>query len=520
MTSDKFLAQQTIVLLKNLEVSLVFIAPGSRSAPLVLSIEGHGFACYTFFDERSLGFIALGASKALNKPVAIISTSGSALMNIGASLLEASYQKIPLIYLSADRPKSLINKGMNQTFNQPNLFSNFISHSFHIEDTSENQEIISLFSKIHQSFRDLGAKSPIHLNLGFSEPLYNTINIKSEELSTDLHQLSKSKQIANCLNCSYVALNKPTIVFIYESRLIDWCELNVDFEKLAQNHVYLVSEVGVHISSPLVNPYADEFFRSLYRLDEHIDFQLISIGEIALSKHFGLVRQRFFNAKHIDFSLNLRDYSLNMHYSNHLYSELPDLFDFLMSYSFPKFDNFHLETSENLSKEYLMIEEVLDYIEEGSMVFLGNSSVVRYVAQSKLIQKNISFYMNRGVSGIDGELATAIGMSIALSRRIYVIIGDISFLYELNSLMITQYIQIELTIFVLNNQGGKIFQKVGSYPEALASYFETPHHINFQDIANLYQASYFKATLSELKTKLSELKKTNNPICLFELKSS
>ena len=128
------LAQTVVELCKAKNIKHIIISPGSRNAPLTLGFSTNKFfKCYSIVDERSAGFFALGIAQQIKCPVAILCTSGSAMLNYYPAISEAFYSDIPLIVLSADRPKHLINIGDGQTINQKHVFENHILYSAYLK---------------------------------------------------------------------------------------------------------------------------------------------------------------------------------------------------------------------------------------------------------------------------------------------------------------------------------------------------------------------------------------------------
>ena len=179
--SKQPLSQSIIQLCKSHNIQHIVISPGSRNAPLTIGFTNHDFfECYSIVDERSAGFFALGMSQQLNKPLALLCTSGSALVNYYPSITEAFYSRIPLVVISADRPEHLINIGDGQTIRQPHVFGSHILYEANLKEdvkTSVLKVIKTNDSRIEKAL--LVAKSesgPVHINAPFSEPLYETID--------------------------------------------------------------------------------------------------------------------------------------------------------------------------------------------------------------------------------------------------------------------------------------------------------------------------------------------------------
>ncbi|WP_342747873.1 2-succinyl-5-enolpyruvyl-6-hydroxy-3-cyclohexene-1-carboxylic-acid synthase [Nonlabens arenilitoris] len=180
MLSDILHAQQVLLLFKKRGVQHIVISPGSRNAPLTIGFTNDSyFKCYSIVDERCASHFAMGIAQQLKQPVAVVCTSGSALLNYYPAVAEAYYSEIPLIVLSADRPPHKIDIGDGQTIRQQHVYANHILYDTHLEmiHKLEDQEALAtnerLINKaINIAITDHG---PVHINIPFEEPLYNTV---------------------------------------------------------------------------------------------------------------------------------------------------------------------------------------------------------------------------------------------------------------------------------------------------------------------------------------------------------
>jgi 2-succinyl-5-enolpyruvyl-6-hydroxy-3-cyclohexene-1-carboxylate synthase len=160
----------------------VVLSPGSRNAPLIIAFDEHSqIKTWLIHDERSAAFFALGIADALNEPVAIACTSGSAPLNYSPAVAEAYYRNVPLFILTADRPVALIDQGDGQTIRQKNVFQNFVKNSFELPDFSIETDLKKSDEIANQALLSLTQipKAPVHLNIPLSEPLYGIAELKS-----------------------------------------------------------------------------------------------------------------------------------------------------------------------------------------------------------------------------------------------------------------------------------------------------------------------------------------------------
>ena len=171
------LAQSILTICQQKGIQHIIISPGSRNAPLTIGFTNNSFfQCYSIVDERCAAFFALGIAQQIQKPVAIVCTSGSALLNYYPAIAEAFYSQIPLLVFSADRPQSKIDIGDGQTIRQENVFANhsLFNANLNANASVENDKLIQEAIAI-----SILKKGPIHINIPFEEPLYETVTDSS-----------------------------------------------------------------------------------------------------------------------------------------------------------------------------------------------------------------------------------------------------------------------------------------------------------------------------------------------------
>ena len=176
MFPKKELAQIVISACHQFNIETVVISPGSRNAPLTIGFSNHPeIETLSVVDERSAAFFALGIAQQTQKPVALLCTSGSALLNYYPAIAEAFYSNIPLVVISADRPKHLIDIGDGQTIRQENVFEKHILFSANLIENEKfktrNSQLIGEALQVAVS-----RKGPVHINVPFDEPLYEIVD--------------------------------------------------------------------------------------------------------------------------------------------------------------------------------------------------------------------------------------------------------------------------------------------------------------------------------------------------------
>lgn len=529
--SDKISVQILVQNLKLQGISHIVFSPGSRNAPFVLSFdEDPFFECIVIPDERSAAFFALGMSISLKKPVAVCCTSGSAVLNYYPAVAEAFYQQIPLIVLSADRPKEWIDHGDGQTIRQEGVLRNHIIADLSIEEieTGDSDKInSSRKNEINQDISDILSKAimkngPIHLNFNFSEPLYNQIESDLEKgiLSLEepiIFQKDKNFEIEQNTKIESAIKNWNS----YSKRLILCGQMPKD-NALLQQLVALSSDVSTVVLVENTSNLVDQNFvhcidRTLNSIDpEDEEFQpevLITLGGAIISKKIKSYLRKCNIKCHISVHENYSEMDTYRHLSHIVVLKPAHFLLKLNENNIVNLSNFGSrwkqldfeiqEKSENTMKnlpfsDLTVVDCILDYLPENSCLHLANSSVIRY-AQLFDPVKSLDYFSNRGTSGIDGSASTAAGIAFIESEKLNVlIIGDISFFYDSNAFW-NNYLTPNLRIILITNGGGDIFNIIHK-PEnekQHKKYFVTENNFEAEGICKAYHLSYQKVNNME-----------------------
>jgi 2-succinyl-5-enolpyruvyl-6-hydroxy-3-cyclohexene-1-carboxylate synthase len=488
---------------KQIGIQHIVICPGSRNLPLIVNFSNDNyFKTYSLIDERVAGFFALGIAKALKRPVAVLTTSGSAAINLAPAMAEAYYQRLPLIAITADRPPHFVNKGENQTIIQRGLFSNYIGLELEIQ---EKIDFETFENKIQELFRYLSnpnLSTNVHINLPFSEPLDKVENILGEfQLN-----LKPNRNKINPISAPLLKIKKRQNVIFYISTNIVNSELNEILDRgVKENYWVVISEM----QSGWYNEDCISQIDLILSRDKDVQQPdiLITIGETMLSKKFRTYIKTHEELLHYDISayprhwnnLSTQYQNINLEYSElHSLLNLTNSIEFQASWVSAEKRALDYQSSYHKELTYLeinLIHRMVNTIDQDSIIYWGNSSAVRYGNWSNWKNKpNITHQTNRGVAGIEGILATAIGnQAINKSESFYCILGDVSLLYETSSLAAAVNID-HINIIVLNNHGGMIFEQIHNSPTlGKMDALTTPHNQNFRKLANLYDLEYFNA---------------------------
>ncbi|MBR9846333.1 MAG: 2-succinyl-5-enolpyruvyl-6-hydroxy-3-cyclohexene-1-carboxylic-acid synthase [Algicola sp.] len=543
MTYSKIPLAQTVVQLCKLKnIKHIVISPGSRNAPLTISFTNDDFfSCYSIVDERCAAFFALGIAQQTKETAALVCTSGSALLNYYPAISEAFYSDIPLVVLSADRPKHLIDVGDGQTINQKNVFENHILYSANLkldikdENNLSQKEELPIFKSLEnklerilglqqgiQSFNEEEIntalnlaklkKGPVHINIPFDEPLYQlaeTLTVKPdvESLDTKPPRIDDG-ELDDCIDEWYVAQRKMILVGVLHPDSVEQKLL----EELADDDSVLVfTETTSNLHHPNFFPSIDKIIAPLSQ-DELKTLQpeiLITFGGMIVSKkvkaflrqhkpkhHWHIDEKKAYDTffcltKHIEVSPN-QFFSAFLPKITHLpKSNYFDVWTTVKKYRTKK----HLEYIKAIPfSDFKVFSQVLKAIPNKTILQLGNSSAVRY-AQLFNLNPSVEVFCNRGTSGIDGSTSTAVGCAVISNKQTTFVTGDLSFFYDSNALW-NNYIPDNFRIIVINNQGGGIFRILPGHKNTdnFDNYFETTHRLTAQHLCAMYKFEYRKAS--------------------------
>ncbi|UTW66834.1 2-succinyl-5-enolpyruvyl-6-hydroxy-3-cyclohexene-1-carboxylic-acid synthase [bacterium SCSIO 12643] len=539
ITTNKKSVQQLLDKLWQKGVQHIVISPGSRNAPMILGFTSHDkYTCLSVPDERVAAFVALGIADETKQPVALVCTSGSALLNYYPAIAEAYYRHIPLIVLSADRPAYLIDQGDGQTIRQKNVFSNHILYSAELheapqnkEDEQENMDRIQAalrFSKPNM----LSNGGPVHLNMPFEEPLYD-----SEEYQPNVDS-SKTIQIAEEVSNDDVQLilnlwNHAEKRMILIGQMDADTELKESLQGLSPNALIL-SETTSNIEIPgvvknidrLITPFSEE---------EKESFQpdiLITFGGNVVSKRIKSVLRSYQPKNHIHIqrtSPPLNTYQCLTHhveytpsvflkaFAKNVNSESSDWVKHWINLDLSRQQAHTNYIAKAPYSDLTVIHKISQLIPDDSIVHLANSTPVRY-AQLLDWKNNLEFKCNRGTSGIDGIVSTAVGNAIASSKQVYLIVGDLSFFYDTNAWW-HRHIPQNIKVIVINNAGGGIFRFIDGPNSTgqLENHFETHQKNSVEHIALGFDVNYLCASNLDMVEEQFKILSTSDQAGILEI---
>ena len=527
------LAQSIIEICLAKGITNIIISPGSRNAPLTIGfVNNPAFQCYSIADERAAGFFALGIAQQTKQPVALVCTSGSALLNYYPAFAEAFYSQIPLIVLSADRPQSKIDIGDGQTIRQENVFENHSLYNANLhEDVSTENDL-----KINEAINTaITQKGPVHINAPFEEPLYETIpelsvtvNIVASSNATQTISIEDVSEFATIWNSStkkmiLVGVSEPNSINI---NIIDAFAKDKSVVVLTETTSNLHHDTFINNIDTIITPFTNDDFEN-FRPEI-----LVTFGGMVVSKRIKAFLRKYKpkNHWHID---SLRAYdtfgALTKHfevYPNLFFDTFLPLTNAIESNYFQQLDAVKvlrkLKSDIYLNKipfsDFKVFEKVLQCLPKNSQLQISNSSAIRY-AQLIAVDPSIEVYCNRGTSGIDGSTSTAIGAAVANDKQTVFITGDVGFLYDSNALW-NNYIPKNFKIILINNGGGGIFRILPGHEETpvFNTFFETSHCLTAEHLAKMFGFEYSIASDKiSLKTSLIALYSQNEKPSILEI---
>lgn len=525
------LAQSVIEVCRLQGIQHIVISPGSRNAPLTIGFTNNdAFQCYSIVDERCAAFFAMGMAQQLQQPVAVVCTSGSALLNYYPAIAEAFYSQIPLVVISADRPKDKIDIGDGQTIRQENVFANHILFNANLteEPSVENDTLLSKAISVSVS-----QKGPVHINVPFEEPLYYTQDflsvkpeIQTEVLVENHFEISTEQQnFWNSTKKKMILVGELFPNAISSEIIEEWAkdESIVVFTEKTSNlhHESFVSNIDT-----IITPFTEDDFQQLQ------PDLLITFGGMVVSKRIKAFLRKYQPQQHWHIDMH-RAYDTYGCLTQHFKTTPKIFFEQITINNKPQTSNYkqfvekvvssRKDKQSQFSKtvpfsDFKVIEKIIQNLPENCQLQVSNSSAIRYL-QLMEISNSIEVFCNRGTSGIDGSTSTAIGAAFASNKPTVFLTGDISFFYDSNALW-NSYIPTNFKIVLVNNSGGGIFRILPGHQETptFNRYFETSHNLNASHLCKMFGIHYFSAkNEEEFQTVMPDFFKENSQPSLFEI---
>ena len=518
MDNRKYLTDyvtQIVSTLRDGGANRVVVSPGSRSTPLAYAFaQSKDFTMYRQIDERSAAYFALGLAKAENRPTVLLCTSGTAAANYMPAVVEAYYSRIPLIVLTADRPPELREVGAPQAIDQLRMYGQFVKWSTDYPVPEENEEVLRFVERHTQRAISISTTvpfGPVHINVPLREPLL--INFDQQERQSTFVKRFSPRESINTEAMDWldrvVKQSTQGIVIVGEMK----SDINIDhfwtfasklnWPVLADPLSRLRSNVPDSCRDLLIDQY-DALLKSDAFKEKATPDAIIRFGAQPVSKPLTL----FLKANQIepfivvDESPSFRDPFGGA--SHHIQVSPEALWKQFLAEGTSQLELW--QTANQLASQHIekYIQEETDEGALAGILFKEMPSGSDLIASSSMpirdvdtffmkTQKDIGIFANRGVNGIDGVVSTAFGIQAANQRPAYLLIGDLAFLHDQNGLIVSRFHEVDVTIVIMNNDGGGIFSYLpqSTVENHFESLFGTPTGLTFENIAATYDAEYY-----------------------------
>jgi 2-succinyl-5-enolpyruvyl-6-hydroxy-3-cyclohexene-1-carboxylate synthase len=531
--------------LYRLGLKTAIICPGSRSTPLTVAFVQHSLIeTIPILDERSAAFFALGMAKRSGLPTVLVCTSGTAGANFYPAVIEAKESRVPLMILTADRPAELRNSHAGQTIDQVKLYGNFPNWYTELSLPSINLELLSyLRQTIIYSWEQslFPVKGVVHLNLPFRDPLHPIHQIESKQLKTNfpdnffdhIRPLKSDYLISLSIKSDlkqWQQIEKGIIVagVVQPQNPDDYCQAIAQF---AQQLNWPVLAEGLsplrnfsHYNSLIISTY-DSFLRHPKTAQKLTPEIVIIIGDLPTSK---VLRSWLKSLQTETIVIDETYQNLDALHSRtvHLRISIEQIGKFLKtdnnndqadlkSLYLQTWLNLEQQTQQYINQEMNQIDRLIEpkiawllpqYLSSNTSIFIANSMPVRDVESFwRVNSTQIQPFFNRGANGIDGTLSTALGMAHHHQNNI-LLTGDLALLHDTNGGLIGSKFKGSLTIILINNNGGGIFEMlpISQFEPPFEQFFATPQSINFADWCRTYQIEYeLIQSWEQLKNRIS-----------------
>jgi 2-succinyl-5-enolpyruvyl-6-hydroxy-3-cyclohexene-1-carboxylate synthase len=500
----------------------VVICPGSRNAPLIQLFTLSKFIhCHSIVDERSAGYIALGMARQLGEPVVVVTTSGTAVMNLAPAAAEAFHQEIPLILITADRPLEVIPQFNNQWLDQEAPFYSFSKGFYQLPvDLSQPEELESILSHVERLLGCCVAAppGPVHINVPLAEPLYEPLPLPAPEKKKTVDETEYGEAVIQepplvperCRILVLAGMGPPDRILMESLERLLRCRQAV----VAAENIANLPGSGFCANPELLLAGANADEKRAMAPELVISFR----GQV-VSKRLKIFLDEVEGLEHQEVKggiVPFLDHLAGQHRAGEGFSN-----DFLKSWLSAQArvlasaaDRVNAMPFGNLSA----MHRIMSAIPPGAVMHLGNSAAIRY-AQLAPLRKELLYFSNRGTSGIDGCLSASVGAAMVSEGLHVLVAGDLSFVYDSNALWNKDF-PGNLKVIVLNDGGGGIFRLLEG-PDRMDFFEEfsvTHHPVSLELLSQSFGRSYRRAgTHGELEEELTGLFAPGSRVSVLEV---
>ncbi|WP_340003217.1 2-succinyl-5-enolpyruvyl-6-hydroxy-3-cyclohexene-1-carboxylic-acid synthase [Oceanobacillus sp. FSL K6-0127] len=533
----------------------VVISPGSRSTPLALTFTEHpDIKEWVIVDERSAAFFAMGIAKQLDRPVALVCTSGTAAANYFPAIVEAYYSRVPLIVLTADRPHELRDVGAPQAIEQLKLYGDYPKwfHEMALPEATPNMLSYARNKAARAVYMaNEGNPGPVHLNFPFREPLtpdFSLENIWENPDATD------EMQTVNTFMDGEKRLSEQQIEQLVQKLANGKKGLIVCGPQTDKRFAQVITELalkwrlpvladplsqvraGSHEKDHVIEAY-DAFLRNKTIREQLEPDYIIRFGAMPVSKAYLFYVKEHAHVKQyiVEGSSGYREPAGNR--TEFIFADPVMLCRAIQATS--SINEVELswlnrwQEMNQISKKHLLsgkesqvtegeaVRGLCEVIPDQSTLYVGNSMAIRDVDTFFMTTpKQVQVLANRGANGIDGVVSSGVGAA-ATGRTVTLLIGDLSFFHDMNGLLAAKHYKLNITILLVNNNGGGIFSFLPQSNDKrhFEALFGTPVNIEFKKAIEMYGGEYMQAMTEDHLKELLAASYLHEGLSVIEIKT-
>jgi 2-succinyl-5-enolpyruvyl-6-hydroxy-3-cyclohexene-1-carboxylate synthase len=541
------------------DVNYFCLAPGSRNTPLTVAVAMNKRALsIVHYDERGVAFHALGWARAARRPAVVICTSGTATANILPAVIEASMDMVPLIVLAADRPPELRNTGANQTIDQVKIYGDYVRWFCDLPCPTDEIDPEVLLTTVDQAiYRAVRSPSgPVHINCMFREPLtpvgtkedFTYYMLPIDDWYDESGPYTEYQSFETVIKDDIIEAiadicntDAEGILVVGRLRSHDETEAVKKIVSRLNWPVFADISSGLRLGFTAENttPYFDQVLISEEFVDEHKPFSVMQIGGVPTSKRL----QEYLAQSSPDNYILIDNHPFRCdpihRVTVRLETDVASFCAMLLNYLDKAESSKWLEEVTLRSKVVdRVLKETIDSdirlsepavarlisqnINQDSGLFLASSMPIRDMDMyADPHGPNVTVGCNRGASGIDGTIASAAGFAQGLNKPVTLLIGDLAFLHDVNSLGLIKSLKQPLIIVVINNNGGGVFSflPIAKVKKVFEPYFGTPHGLDFENSAKMFGIEYHCPGSKEAFISCYKSVQTQKHSAIIEIKS-
>ena len=482
MYSNVKSVQLLVAMLKAKKVKNIVVSAGTSHDAIARSLECDDyFKTYNIVDERSAAFFALGLIQELNETVAIVCTAGTAAVNYLTGVTEASRRNLPLVVITADKNPYYYNQFEDQMVDQINLFKSVVKHTVSLPMIKDDKDKWYCERLLNEAFLEINhhGTGPVHINIPIEEGMFaigDTFTTKELPKIKVIERLDVSSDLNKWEEKFRFLKNKKVLIVYGQDYNVTQSRIE-KLEKIFRNYNCLISTEklsNLHCEGAIEMSKVSRMMTVSGEFEQICPDVVISLagsvawdGKFALKSNnkkfenwlvseFGMVQDFYRNLTNI-FECSIDEFLEKM--SNYEIDEKNDYYNLCKNldakFELPNFEYSNLYVTQKL----------MNNIPKDSILNLANSSTIR-LAQYFDNDPSIKIYCNRGIHGIDGCMSTFIGQSAVTDKLSFLIIGDLTFFYDMNALW-NRYVGKNVRIMLVNNSGAALFhfnQGLQKYP--------------------------------------------------------